>query len=52
VLPGLFRRGELGFEAGDALVVETKVLPGGLELLLEGAVAGGERSDALLEGGR
>jgi hypothetical protein len=27
-------RGELGFEVGDALVVEPEVLPCGLELLL------------------
>src|SRR5262245_36143000 len=47
----LFRRGELCFEVGDALVVEPEVLPGGLEFLLEGAVAGGERADALLERG-
>jgi hypothetical protein len=47
----LFRRGELGFEVGDALVVEAEVFPCGLEFLLEGAVAGGERADALLERG-
>src|SRR3974377_901936 len=44
----LFRRGDLGFEVGDALVVEAEVLPCGLGFLLEGAVAGGEGADALL----
>src|SRR6516164_6367452 len=47
----LLRRGDLGFEVGDALVVEAEVLPCGLEFLLEGAVAGGEGAVALLEGG-
>src|SRR6516225_6400306 len=47
----LLRRGDLGFEVGDALVVKPEVLPCGLEFLLEGAVAGGERADALLERG-
>ena len=47
----LFRRGELGFEVGDALVVEPEVLPCGLEFLLKGPLVGGERADALLERG-
>jgi hypothetical protein len=41
----------LCFEVGDALVVEAEVLSCGLEFLLEGAVPGGERADALLERG-
>jgi hypothetical protein len=47
----LSRVGELCFEVGDALVVEAEVVPGGLESLVEGAVAGGELADALLAGG-
>jgi hypothetical protein len=41
----------LRFEVGDALVVEPEVLACCLELLFEGAVAGGEGADALLERG-
>ena len=47
----LSRRGDLCLEVGDALVVEPEVLACGLEFLFEGAVAGGEGADALLERG-
>jgi hypothetical protein len=43
--------GEVGFEVGDASVLEAEVGPGGLESFVEGAVVGGELADALFEGG-
>ncbi|MGW0316446.1 hypothetical protein [Streptomyces flavidovirens] len=41
----------MGFEVGDAPVLEAQVRAGGLESLVEGAVVGGELADALFEGG-
>lgn len=37
--------GDLGFEAGDAAVLEAEVGVGGLEAFVEGAVVGGELAD-------
>ena len=42
---------ELGFEVGDAPVLEPQVGPCGFQPLLQGPVVGGELADALLEGG-
>ena len=45
------RVGELGFEVGDAPVLEAQVGAGGFEPFVEGAVVGGELADALFERG-
>ena len=47
---GRVRRGELCFEAGDALVEEAVVGAGGLQALFQGSVSGGEVAVALSEG--
>src|SRR6266498_3767065 len=43
--------GDLGFEVGDAAVLEAQVGAGGLESFVENAVVGGELADTLLQGG-
>ncbi|MEV7288734.1 hypothetical protein AB0O01_30035 [Streptomyces sp. NPDC093252] len=44
------RVGDTGFEVGDAPVLETEVGPGSPQPFVEGAVAGRELTDSLLEG--
>ncbi|MFF8902710.1 hypothetical protein ACF082_35150 [Streptomyces lydicus] len=41
----------MGFQVGEAPVLETEVGAGSLESIVEGAVAGSELADSLLEGG-
>jgi hypothetical protein len=43
------RAGQLCFEAGDSLIEEAVVGPGGLQAFFQGAVAGGQVPDALFE---
>jgi len=43
--------GEVGFEVGDAAVLEPQVGAGGLQPLVQGAVVGGGLAEALFEGG-
>jgi hypothetical protein len=43
--------GKLGFEVGDAAVLELHVRPCGFEPLVQGPVVGGELPYSLFEGG-